>query len=191
MPIGGSISAPLLGSPAETILNREFQSITPANAFKQTSIHPEPGVWNWRKADAWVDRCEQRGEIMRLHACVSPQCSAWAEEDHRTPEELRQVMEEYVEGVCKRYGNRKHVSWIDVVNETVTRQGEWFGPKKVLGSGRIPGLKLDSMKATRFGHRCTLNGLSKLQTSMLPTSSCCSTNMAVWSRRPGRKSAQQ
>jgi endo-1,4-beta-xylanase len=136
--VGGSISAPLLGSPAETILNREFQFITPANAFKQTSIHPEPGVWNWKKADAWIDRCERRGEIMRLHACVSPQCSAWAEEDHRTPEELRQVMEEYVKGICKRYGNRKHVRWIDVVNETVTRQGDWFGPKEGVGKWQNP-----------------------------------------------------
>jgi GH35 family endo-1,4-beta-xylanase len=136
--VGGSISAPLLGSPAETILNREFQFITPANAFKQTSIHPEPGVWNWKKADVWIDRCERRGEIMRLHACVSPQCSAWAEEDHRTPEELRQVMEEYVEGICKRYGNREHVRWIDVVNETVTRQGEWFGPKEGIGKWQNP-----------------------------------------------------
>lgn len=136
--IGGTIGAPLLGTAAETILNREFQFITPANAFKQTTVHPEPGKWNWKKADEWVDRCEARGEIMRLHACVSPQCSAWAEEDHRTPEELRQVMEEYVEGVCKRYSNRKPVRWIDVVNETVTREGEWFGPREGVGKWQNP-----------------------------------------------------
>lgn len=136
--IGGSISAPLLGTAAETILNREFQFITPANAFKQTTVHPEPGKWNWKKADAWVDLCEKRGEIMRLHACVSPQCSAWPEEDRRTPEELRQVMEEYVEGVCKRYNNRKPVRWIDVVNETVTRGGEWFGPREGVGKWQNP-----------------------------------------------------
>ncbi|MGB7324048.1 MAG: endo-1,4-beta-xylanase [Rubripirellula sp.] len=136
--IGGTISAPLLGTAAETIINREFQFITPANAFKQAAVHPEPGQWKWKKADAWVDRCEQRGEIMRLHACVSPQCSAWAEEDDRTPEELRQVMEEYVEGICKRYGNRKCVKWIDVVNETVSRDGEWFGPKEGVGKWQNP-----------------------------------------------------
>ncbi len=136
--IGGTISAPLLGSAAEVILNREFQFITPANAFKQASIHPEPGKWKWKNADAWMDRCQKRGEIMRLHACVSPQCSAWSEEDHRTPEELRQVMEEYVAGICKRYGNRKHVRWIDVVNETVTREGEWFGPKPGVGKWQNP-----------------------------------------------------
>lgn len=136
--IGGSISYPLLGTQAEVIANREFQFITPANAFKQTAVHPEPGKWNWRVADAWVDRCERRGETMRLHACVSPQCSAWAEEDHRTPDELRQVMEEYVEGVCRRYSDRKHVRWIDVVNETVTRKGEWFGPKPGVGKWQNP-----------------------------------------------------
>ncbi|MGB7325654.1 MAG: endo-1,4-beta-xylanase [Rubripirellula sp.] len=136
--IGGSISAPLLGTEAETILNREFQFVTPANAFKQAAVHPEPNKWNWKKADAWLQRCENRGEIMRLHACVSPQCSAWAEEDHRTADELRQVMEEYVEGICKRYGDRKPVKWIDVVNETITRDGDWFGPKKGVGKWQNP-----------------------------------------------------
>ena len=136
--IGGSISAPLRGTVAEVIVNREFQFITPANAFKQASVHPEPGKWKWTKADAWVDHCERHGQIMRLHACVSPQCSAWSEEDDRTPEELRQVMEEYVEGVCKRYGSRKHVRWMDVVNETVTRKGEWFGPRPGVGQWQNP-----------------------------------------------------
>ncbi|MEZ6123940.1 MAG: endo-1,4-beta-xylanase [Planctomycetaceae bacterium] len=136
--VGGTISAPLLGTSAETVLNREFQFITPANAFKQTSVHPEPGKWNWKKADMWVDRCEQRGEIMRLHACVSPQCSAWAEEDNRTAEELLQNMEEYVREVCRRYADRKHVRWIDVVNETITREGDWFGPKPGVGKWQNP-----------------------------------------------------
>ena len=25
----------------------EFTYMTPANSFKQTAIHPRPGVWNW------------------------------------------------------------------------------------------------------------------------------------------------
>ncbi|TWU03346.1 endo-1,4-beta-xylanase [Neorhodopirellula pilleata] len=136
--IGGSTSIQLLGTEAETIINREFQFITPANAFKQAGVHPEPGVWKWEKPDAWIERCRERGEIMRLHACVSPQCSAWAEEDHRTPEELRQNMEEYVEGICKRYGHYEHVKWIDVVNETITREGEWFGPREGVGKWQNP-----------------------------------------------------
>lgn len=136
--IGGTSSIQLLGTEAETILNREFQFITPANAFKQAGVHPEPGVWKWKKPDAWIARCQERGEIMRLHACVSPQCSAWAEEDDRTPDELRQVMEEYVTEICKRYGHHDHVKWIDVVNETVTREGEWFGPKEGVGKWQNP-----------------------------------------------------
>ena len=136
--IGGTISYPMLNSSAETILNREFQCVTPANMFKQTTVHPEPGKWNWRKADDWVNRCEKRGQIMRLHACVSPQCSAWVEEDHRTSKELLDNMEEYVTGICQRYGSRPHVKWLDVVNETVTRKGEWFGPKPGVGKWQNP-----------------------------------------------------
>lgn len=136
--VGGTISSPLLGTSAESVINREFRFITPANAFKQTAVHPEPGKWNWKKADMWVDRCEERGEIMRLHACVSPQCSAWVEEDDRKSEELRLIMEQYVRGVCKRYADRKNVRWIDVVNETITREGEWFGPKPGVGKWQNP-----------------------------------------------------
>ncbi|CAN0474346.1 unnamed protein product, partial [Hapterophycus canaliculatus] len=47
-------------------------------------------------------------------------------------------MEDYVKEVCKRYGDRKPVRWIDVVNETVTREGEWFGPKEGVGKWQNP-----------------------------------------------------
>ena len=26
---------------------KEFNYTTPENSFKQTIVHPEPGVWNW------------------------------------------------------------------------------------------------------------------------------------------------
>lgn len=144
--IGGTINYPMLNSSAEIVLNREFQFITPGNAFKQTTVHPQPGKWNWRKADAWVDRCEERGQIMRLHACVSPQCSAWVEEDHRTPQELLENMEEYVQGICERYADRAHIRWLDVVNETVTTKGDWFGPKPGVGKWQNPWTQIGTDK---------------------------------------------
>ncbi|HHK41272.1 MAG TPA: hypothetical protein ENJ50_02540, partial [Planctomycetaceae bacterium] len=136
--IGGTIGYRQLGTSAETIFVREFEFLTPANAFKQTTIHPEPGKWRWRKADAFVEYCAKHNYVMRLHAAVSPQCSAWAEEDHRTSEELLKNLEEYVTAVCKRYNGRPHVRWMDVVNETVTRDGKWFGPKPGVGKWQNP-----------------------------------------------------
>lgn len=132
--IGGTTNYPHLGTSAETILNREFQWVTPGNAFKQSGIHPEPGVWNWTKADQWIEHCAARDQIMRLHAPISPQCSAWAENDLRTGPELLQNLEEYVTAICQRYNGKPHVRWIDVVNETVSRDGTWFGPRE--GTGR-------------------------------------------------------
>ena len=136
--IGATFNYPHLGTPAEDIFEDDFQVLTPGNAFKQTAVHPRPGVWGWKKADAMVEYAKERGHVMRLHAPISPQCSAWAEEDHRTAEELSQNLEEYVAGLCDRYKGEKHIRWIDVVNETITRDGEWFGPKPGVGKWQNP-----------------------------------------------------
>ncbi len=136
--IGATFNYPHLGTQAEKIFEDDFQVLTPGNAFKQTAVHPRPGVWGWKKADAMVEYAKEHGYVMRLHAPISPQCSAWAEEDHRTAKELLQNLEEYVAGLCDRYKGEKHIRWIDVVNETVTRDGEWFGPKPGVGKWQNP-----------------------------------------------------
>lgn len=136
--IGATFNYPHLGTAAEDIFKDDFQVLTPGNALKQTAVHPRPGVWGWKKADAMVEYAKEHGYVMRLHAPISPQCSAWAEEDHRTAEELLQNLEEYVAGLCGRYKGEKHIRWIDVVNETITREGEWFGPKPGVGKWQNP-----------------------------------------------------
>lgn len=136
--IGATFNYPHLGTAAEDIFRENFQVLTPGNAFKQTAVHPRPGIWGWKKADAMVEYAKEHGYVMRLHAPISPQCSAWAEEDHRTAEELLQNLEEYVAGLCDRYKNEEHIRWIDVVNETITRNGQWFGPKPGVGKWQNP-----------------------------------------------------
>ena len=136
--IGATFNYPHLGTAAEDIFKNDFQVLTPGNAFKQTAVHPRPGVWGWKKADAMVEYAKEHGYVMRLHAPISPQCSAWAEEDHRTAEELLQNLEEYVAGLCGRYKGEEFIRWIDVVNETITREGEWFGPKPGVGKWQNP-----------------------------------------------------
>ena len=136
--IGATFNYPHLGTAAEDIFKDDFQVLTPGNAFKQTAVHPRPGVWGWKKADAMVEYAKEHGYVMRLHAPISPQCSAWAEGDHRTAEELLQNLEEYVAGLCGRYKGEEFIRWIDVVNETITREGEWFGPKPGVGKWQNP-----------------------------------------------------
>jgi GH35 family endo-1,4-beta-xylanase len=140
--IGATFNQPHLGTAAETIFAREFEFLTPGNAFKQTGIHPEPGLWRWKKADQLVEYAAQNGYLMRLHAPVGPQCSSWAEDDRRSGEELLTMLEEYVTAVCKRYNGKPHVRWMDVVNETVTREGEWFGPREGTGRWENPWTKI-------------------------------------------------
>ena len=128
--IGASSNEKSWGTESETIINREFGFVTPGNAYKQSAIHPEPGVWKWAKADEWVERCAANRQIMRLHGPISPQCSTWAKDDARTGDELRENLREFMTALCQRYNDSAHVRWMDVVNETVTREGEWFGPRE-------------------------------------------------------------
>jgi GH35 family endo-1,4-beta-xylanase len=128
--IGAASNAKFWDTSSYEIVNREFAYVTPGNDFKQTAIHPQPGKWKWKTADEWIERCKKNSQVMRLHSAISPQCSKWAKSDNRTPAELKQNLQEYMTEVCKRYNDQPHVRWMDVVNETVSRNGEWFGPRE-------------------------------------------------------------
>ena len=113
----------------DTAVN-QFDYLTPANDFKQSYIHPEPGKYNWDKSDTWIQYSHDSDFIMRLHAPISPQCSNWVKEDDRTPEELETMLVEYMDTLTATYCHDDHVKWLDVVNETIDKDsGDWFGPK--------------------------------------------------------------
>jgi GH35 family endo-1,4-beta-xylanase len=77
-----------------------------------------------------VEKASENGQVIRMHSPISPQCSQWAKEDSRTPEELLQNLEEYMTALCERYNGNENIVWMDVVNETLDKNtGEWFGPK--------------------------------------------------------------
>lgn len=127
--VGSACHEHYLGTPTEDILDTEFAYVTPANDFKQSYIHPEPGKWEWAKSDTWVNHCRENNQVIRMHAPISPQCSKWAKEDSRTGAELELNMTEYMTELCNRYNDTTHIKWLDVVNETVSTDGTWFGPK--------------------------------------------------------------
>ncbi|WP_185962554.1 endo-1,4-beta-xylanase [Thalassomonas sp. M1454] len=116
-------------TPVDQILNREFSYISPNNDFKQSRIHPTFGVWNWDVSDEWVARAKQNNQVIRLHGPISPQSSKWVLRDNRTPAELEKMLVEFMTAISQRYNDDEHVVWIDVVNETITEEGTWFGPK--------------------------------------------------------------
>lgn len=142
--IGIANHAKLIGQLSTEIADREFSYITPANDFKQSYIHPVFDRWRWELPDNYLAHAKKQGQLLRVHGPISPQCSPWAREDNRTPEELSRMLDEYMTALCIRYGADKAIRWIDVVNETICpevvkgggegfedrRPGDWFSPRK-------------------------------------------------------------
>lgn len=138
--LGGTTGYNSFATQSYRILRREFSYVTPNNDFKQTAIHPSPGVWNWTKPDAWIDTIAKTRQILRMHGPISPQASKWALDDSRTAAELSQNMDEFMTALCQRYNSNPLIKWMDVVNETIATNtikdplgnqaaGDWFGPR--------------------------------------------------------------
>lgn len=128
--LGSSSGYPQMDTESQVILDREYNYVTPTNEFKQTAIHPNPGdKYTWYKADAFVESCRKNAQVIRMHSPISPQCSDYVQDDSRTAEELATIMTEYMTALCKRYNGEDHILWMDVVNETIEKDGTWFGPK--------------------------------------------------------------
>ncbi|MCF8225343.1 MAG: endo-1,4-beta-xylanase [Bacteroidales bacterium] len=132
----------VLGTMTETIIDNEYSYITPANDFKQSYVHPTFDTWRWERADTWVQHCRENGQVIRMHAPISPQVSTWAKEDSRTADELERMLEEYVTAICQRYNDTAHIVWLDVVNEILNPDGTWFGPKPGTDSWENPWPKM-------------------------------------------------
>lgn len=125
--IGATSSFKKIGTKESRILAREFSYTTPANDFKQSAVHPTPNTWRWEQADAWIKFAKKHEQDIRIHGPISPQCSRWTKNDERTARELEENLKEYMSALCKRYNDDEEVVWMDVVNETVSRDGSWKG----------------------------------------------------------------
>jgi endo-1,4-beta-xylanase len=126
--IGGTTGAYLLNATTGEILDREFSYVTPENDFKQWAIHPDNTSWTWGSAEVWVSHIEENDQILRMHCPIGPQCSSWAMNDSRTPEELDTNMCVFLDSLCRRYNGTPGFEYMDVVNETVV-SGNWHTNK--------------------------------------------------------------
>ena len=127
--IGASLNHFQLNTEIEKIFLKEFNYLTPANSFKQTVIHPKPDVWRWNRYNDFINFANENNLFVRVHGPISPQASKWVKDDLRTKEELSNILEEYLTELCKKVNKEKSVKWMDVVNETVLRNGDWFAEK--------------------------------------------------------------
>jgi arylsulfatase A-like enzyme/GH35 family endo-1,4-beta-xylanase len=141
--IGCTIDQGSINTAKSKLLAQQFSYTTPENAVKQAAVHPVPGKWDWSKIDKIIKFADKNDIVVRLHGPVSPQASTWAKEDNRTKEELIQNMTEYMTRECEHFkGKSDVIKWMDVVNETVSHGGEWFGPKPGTDQWENPWLKI-------------------------------------------------
>ena len=128
--IGATLNHYALGTKKEALFLKDFNFLTPANAAKQARVHPKPGLWQWDRIEDFLDFSKDNKLKVRIHGPVSPQASKWAKQDDRTAKELQAVMEDFMTASAKRYNKEPCVKYMDVVNETILPNGDWFGPKK-------------------------------------------------------------
>ena len=140
--IGATLNHHEINSEKGALFLKDFNYLTPANAAKQSRIHPEPNVWDWKRIDDFIAFSKSNNLIVRIHGPSSPQASKWAKEDNRTAEELQTVMVDFMTATTKRFNTIPNIKWMDVVNETVLPNGEWFGPKKGTSLWENPWLKM-------------------------------------------------
>ena len=113
---------------ASGIVLRHFNSITAENVLKAGPINPQPGVYNWGPADAFVEFSERHGMFIVGHTLVwHNQTPAWFFQDSagNPNSSAAQVerMRAHIAAVAGRYRGRIH-AW-DVVNEVVDNDGSY------------------------------------------------------------------
>ena len=140
--IGATLNYHQLGTKKENLFLNDFNFLTPANAAKQARLHPRPGIWQWDRIENFLQFAKNNDLIVRIHGPVSPQASKWAKEDHRTADELENVMVNFMTQTAKLYNEESNVKYMDVVNETILPSGKWFGPRKGTHLWENPWLKM-------------------------------------------------
>jgi len=105
-----------------------FNTITAENVLKAEVVNPQPGVFDWGPADAFVEFGERHGMFIVGHTLVwHNQTPAWFFQDAQGNPNTREAQVErlrsHVEAVAGRYAGRIH-AW-DVVNEVIDNDGSY------------------------------------------------------------------
>lgn len=110
----------------DPIIKTQFDSISPENALKWVSVHPEPGVYDFTNADRYVAFGESNHMVIIGHTLVwHHQTPGWVFRDTNDNPVTRQVllqrMHDHIQTVVGRYKGRIK-DW-DVVNEALKDNG--------------------------------------------------------------------
>lgn len=123
---------------SEEIVLEQFNTITSENALKAAPINPEPGVYNFAPADAYVKFGEDNNMFIIGHTLVwHNQTPEWFFQNDKgeanTPEAQIEQMRSHIETVAGRYAGRID-AW-DVVNEVIDNDGSYRPTTWVEGVG--------------------------------------------------------
>ncbi|MBB5476223.1 endo-1,4-beta-xylanase [Micromonospora parathelypteridis] len=112
---GTAVAAGKLGDGSyTTILNREFNQVTPENEMKIDATEPQRGQFSYGNADRIVQHARSRGMQVRGHTLAwHSQQPGWMQS--LSGSTLRQAMLNHVTQVATHF--RGQVTWWDVVNE--------------------------------------------------------------------------
>jgi endo-1,4-beta-xylanase len=140
---------------ADPIIEAQFNAISPENALKWQSVHPQPGTFNFDSADKYVAFGEKHKMFILGHCLVwHSQTPKWVFEDADgkplTRDALLERMKEHIHTVVGRYKGR--INGWDVVNEALNedgtmRQSPWY---RIIGDDFIA-------KAFQFAHEADPN----------------------------------
>jgi endo-1,4-beta-xylanase len=113
---------------SQAIVPVHFNAITAENVMKNEVIHPQPGVYDFGPADAFVEFGEKHGMFIIGHTLVwHNQTPDWFFQDDAGKSNTREAQIErlrrYIEVVAGRYAGRVD-AW-DVVNEVIAEDGSY------------------------------------------------------------------
>jgi len=139
--IGSAVSGRIVSGrdkASRDIVVQQFNTITSENVLKAGPINPQPGVYRFAPADAFVDFGEKNDLFIVGHTLVwHNQTPDWFFQDAKgnanTREGQVERLRSHIEAVAGRYAGRIH-AW-DVVNEVIDNDGGYRPTTWVKGIG--------------------------------------------------------
>lgn len=128
---------------ATDLVKKHFNTVVAENVMKSEEINPNKGVYDWERADQFVDWGNENGMFVVGHCLIwHSQLAKWFVYDddgnYVSPDILRQRMHDYITAVVSRYKGK--VKGWDVVNEAIMDDGSYRHSPfyEILGEEYIP-----------------------------------------------------
>lgn len=123
---------------SQGIVVKQFNTITLENSMKAGLINPQPGVFRYEPADAYVEFGKKNNMFIIGHTLVwHNQTPTWFFQDEngkpKSKEAVAQRLHEHIKTVAGRYTGKVH-AW-DVVNEVIDDDGSYRPTTWVKGIG--------------------------------------------------------